>query len=149
MATTVKSDLMQYYMGYVTVDSSIVLCAKSFGFSNSRASSDQQYLGSDSTYTTLGADAWTASLESDQVLTQDVSAGTELTYTDMFALYTAKTQVTLTFLPDHTDVSSGQKYLSGTAVIESLDWSIAAGEAPASWTASFKGIGALEIKTSS
>jgi len=146
MATTVKSDLMQYYMGYVTVDSSIVLCAKSFGFSNSRASSDQQYLGSDSTYTTLGADAWTASLESDQVLTQDVSAG-QLTYTDLFSIYTAKTQVTLTFFPDHADVSTGQKYLQGTAVIESLDWTIAAGEAPASWTASFKGLGALSIQT--
>lgn len=133
---------MQGFMGFVMIDGSILGCSQSFSLSVPRSIQDIQCIGSDSIRKIAGPYSWSVSTDALQILTQDASSGRK-TFDDIMAAHLAKERVTIAFVPNTTDVSTGQYYLSGTGIIESVDLTIDAGEAPATYSISIQGDGDL------
>jgi hypothetical protein len=132
----------QSKMGYVMLDTSIIGCAQSYSLDATRSISEVQCIGSDSVRKVAGPYNWNVSFDALQILTQDGSSGLA-SYDEAMSKFKAGTDVSVYLLPLSTEVSTGQVYHSGRGLIESISLSVAAGEAPASYSVSIQGSGDL------
>jgi len=130
-------------MGLIMVDGSIVGCSQSYTMDTNRSVSEIQCIGSDSIRKIAGPYQWSVSFDALQVLTQDASAGNTGYDALMNHLVTSTTPVTVSLTPGTTDVSTGQVYYSGSGIIESLSYNVAAGDAPGNYSVSVQGTGDL------
>lgn len=135
-------EYFQSKMGYVMLDSSIVGCAQSYDLQGTRSISEVQCIGSDSVRKVAGPYNWTVSFDALQILTKDGSNGI-VSFDEAMSKFKAGTDVSVYLYPLVAEVSTGQVYHSGRGLIESISLSVAAGEAPASYSLSIQGSGDL------
>jgi len=135
-------EYFQSKMGYVMLDSSIVGCAQSYSLDATRSISEVQCMGSDSIRKVAGPYNWTVSFDALQILTKDGSNGI-ISYDGAMSLFKAGTDVSVYLYPLVAEVSTGQIYQSGRGLIESISLSVAAGDAPATFSLSIQGSGDL------
>jgi len=136
-------DYFQAKMGLVMIDGSIVGCAQSYTDNLNRPISEIQCIGSDSVRKTAGSASWDVQFDALQILTQDASSGRK-TYEDLMDHHRTSTQpVTVMLMPQTADVSAGQIYYYGSALIESISRNVPVGSEPVSYSVSLQGSGDL------
>jgi hypothetical protein len=132
-------------MAYVHIDASTVGCAQNYTLDTNRAIQEIQCIGSDSITKVSGPYQWNVSFEAMQILTASATDPSinVLTYEDIMTKYLDGASVEVMLMPKVADVSTGQVYYKGTGLIESVNLSITAGEAPGTYSVTVQGTGDL------